>query len=52
MHIVGCKSTVAAQDGQPARGAIITVADNTFCTPCLVRPLELGIDLVLHSMTK
>ena len=34
-----------------AHGAI-TVADNTFCTPCLVRPLELGIDLVLHSMTK
>ena len=31
---------------------IITVADNTFCTPCLVRPLEHGIDLVLHSMTK
>ncbi len=34
-----------------ARG-IITVADNTFCTPCLTRPLELGIDLVMHSMTK
>ncbi|AOW11908.1 methionine gamma-lyase [Hydrogenophaga crassostreae] len=34
-----------------ARGAI-TVADNTFCTPCLVRPLAHGIDLVVHSMTK
>ncbi|NMM79421.1 methionine gamma-lyase [Acidovorax sp. SRB_14] len=34
-----------------ARG-LTTVADNTFCTPCLLRPLELGIDLVLHSMTK
>lgn len=34
-----------------ARG-VFTVADNTFCTPCLVRPLEHGIDLVLHSMTK
>ena len=34
-----------------ARG-ILTVADNTFCTPCLTRPLELGIDLVMHSMTK
>ena len=34
-----------------ARG-IPTLADNTFCTPCLLRPLELGIDLVLHSMTK
>lgn len=34
-----------------ARG-ITTVADNTFCSPCLTRPLEHGIDLVMHSMTK
>jgi methionine-gamma-lyase len=34
-----------------ARG-VPTVADNTFCTPCLTRPLAHGIDLVLHSMTK
>ena len=34
-----------------ARGAF-TVVDNTFCTPYLVRPLEHGIDLVMHSMTK
>ena len=34
-----------------ARG-VLTVADNTFCTPCLVRPLEHGIDLAMHSMTK
>jgi len=34
-----------------ARG-VLTVADNTFCTPCLARPLEHGIDLVMHSMTK
>ena len=34
-----------------AHGAL-TVADNTFCTPCLLRPLEHGIDLALHSMTK
>ncbi len=34
-----------------AHGAL-TLADNTFCTPYLVRPLELGIDLVMHSMTK
>lgn len=31
---------------------ITTVADNTFCSPCLTRPLEHGIDLVMHSMTK
>ena len=26
--------------------------DNTFATPCLCRPFELGADLVLHSATK
>jgi cystathionine gamma-lyase len=33
------------------RGAI-TVVDNTFASPWLQRPLELGIDLVVHSVTK
>ncbi len=38
---------------QLARAAgVITVADNTFCTPCLTRPLAHGFDLVVHSMTK
>ncbi len=31
---------------------IITVADNTFATPWIQRPLELGVDIVLHSATK
>ncbi|MCR9192647.1 MAG: cystathionine gamma-synthase [Gammaproteobacteria bacterium] len=31
---------------------LITVADNTFATPWIQRPLELGIDLVIHSATK
>ena len=30
----------------------ITVVDNTFATPYLQRPLELGADIVLHSATK
>jgi cystathionine gamma-synthase len=34
-----------------AAGAL-TVIDNTFATPVLQRPLELGIDVVLHSSTK
>jgi len=34
-----------------ARGAL-TVADNTFATPHLQRPLEHGIDIVVHSTTK
>lgn len=31
---------------------LLLVVDNTFCSPMLQRPLELGADLVLHSATK
>jgi len=31
---------------------ILTVVDNTFATPVLTRPLELGVDIVVHSATK
>jgi cystathionine gamma-lyase len=31
---------------------ILTVADNTFASPWIQRPLEHGIDLVMHSATK
>jgi cystathionine gamma-lyase len=33
------------------RGALVVV-DNTFATPYLQRPLELGADIVMHSATK
>ncbi|HPE55931.1 MAG TPA: aminotransferase class I/II-fold pyridoxal phosphate-dependent enzyme [Bacteroidales bacterium] len=32
-------------------GAVVCV-DNTFCSPYLQNPLDLGADIVLHSMTK
>jgi cystathionine gamma-lyase len=31
---------------------LLTVADNTFASPYLQRPLELGFDIVIHSATK
>jgi len=31
---------------------LISVADNTFMTPYFQRPIELGIDIVIHSSTK
>jgi cystathionine beta-lyase len=31
---------------------IITIVDNTFMTPLLQRPLELGADIAVHSATK
>jgi cystathionine beta-lyase/cystathionine gamma-synthase len=41
----------AAADAAHAVGAILVV-DNTFATPYLQRPLELGADAVIHSTTK
>jgi cystathionine beta-lyase/cystathionine gamma-synthase len=36
-----------------ARAAgLTTVVDNTFATPMLCRPIELGADIVIHSATK
>ncbi|MFI4919443.1 MAG: cystathionine gamma-synthase [Legionellales bacterium] len=34
------------------RHNLITVADNTFATPWIQRPIELGFDVVIHSATK
>jgi cystathionine beta-lyase/cystathionine gamma-synthase len=34
------------------RHNLITVVDNTFFTPYLQRPIEYGIDIVVHSATK
>ena len=31
---------------------LIAVADNTFASPWIQRPLELGFDIVVHSATK
>jgi cystathionine beta-lyase/cystathionine gamma-synthase len=41
----------AAADAAHAVGAVVVV-DNTFATPYLQRPLELGADIVVHSTTK
>ncbi|MFQ5925493.1 MAG: trans-sulfuration enzyme family protein [Dehalococcoidia bacterium] len=34
------------------RHNLMTVADNTFATPYFLRPIDYGIDLVVHSTTK
>ena len=46
LHDLSAVAAVARSRG------VVSVADNTFCTPCLTRPLEHGFDLVMHSMTK
>jgi methionine-gamma-lyase len=32
--------------------AVVTVVDNTYATPLITRPIELGADIVVHSATK
>jgi cystathionine beta-lyase/cystathionine gamma-synthase len=38
--------------GLAASKRLLTIVDNTFMTPCLQRPLEFGVDMVVHSGTK
>lgn len=37
---------------RPAKNRISVVIDNTFATPFCQRPLEMGVDFVVHSLTK
>lgn len=46
--IQACVSLAKEQADQD----ILVIVDNTFLTPYLQRPLELGVDLVIHSATK
>jgi cystathionine gamma-synthase len=48
LNVVDIRATA---DAAHAVGALLVV-DNTFATPYLQRPLELGADVVVHSTTK
>jgi methionine-gamma-lyase len=43
---------IAAVSALARRAGAVSIVDNTFCSPALQRPLELGADLVVHSATK
>jgi len=43
---------IAAVSAFAKKHGLILVVDNTFASPILQRPVELGADLVLHSATK
>lgn len=43
---------IAAITALARRRGILTFIDNTFATPYNQRPLELGVDVVIHSATK
>ena len=48
LHVTDITAMVALAKTSGAR----TVVDNTWATPLLQRPLELGVDMVMHSTTK
>jgi cystathionine beta-lyase/cystathionine gamma-synthase len=48
MNVVDLRAVATAAHAADA----LVVVDNTFATPYLQRPLELGADIVLHSTTK
>jgi len=43
---------IAAVAGIAREQGLITIADNTFLSPYLQRPMEHGVDVVVHSTTK
>jgi len=43
---------LAAVAAYARKEKILSVADNTFATPYLQRPMDFGFDIVLHSVTK
>lgn len=50
LAVTDIRAAAAIVHAHPNRPLL--VVDNTFATPYLQRPLELGADLVVHSMTK
>lgn len=56
LAVTDIRAVSAALDEATVAGAVPTrpqlIVDNTFCSPYLQRPLELGADVVLHSTTK
>ena len=43
---------IAAVSAIAKKHGILSIVDNTFMTPYLQRPIELGADIVIHSATK
>lgn len=48
LNITDIRSVVALAKSH----GLITIADNTFLSPFLQKPLDLGVDIVVHSATK
>ena len=51
LTVVTNLQTLAAA-AKAANPSAITLVDNTFATPLLINPLSLGVDVVIHALTK
>ena len=49
--LLNCVDLAAVADVAESRG-LVTIVDNTFLSPALMRPIEHGADVVVHSTTK
>jgi cystathionine beta-lyase/cystathionine gamma-synthase len=52
IDIAASAAAVRERAAQVGRSNTLIVVDNTFASPALQRPLELGADIVFHSATK
>ena len=50
--IAAAAATIRDRAAQAGQAPPLVVVDNTFASPALQRPLELGADIVFHSATK
>jgi methionine-gamma-lyase len=46
------KAVAEVNRGRAESNKILTIIDNTFCTPWGQRPIPQGVDVVVHSLTK
>lgn len=47
-----CTMVEEINAGRPVGEKIVTIVDNTFASPYAQRPLTMGVDFVVHSLTK
>ncbi len=52
LQIIDLEAVVSLAKSSGGDKNILVAVDNTFASPCLQRPLELGCDIVMHSTTK
>ena len=47
-----CDLKIIKEKAHEKNAEALVVVDNTFATPCFQRPLDLGVDIVMESVSK